>query len=110
MPLSSEGLSVELQAVIAEFLRHNEIEKCVSRLTLTAYASDLRCLEKAWRQLLLPDTIEAASVRSLRQCLHIMHGTRRYKASTINRRCDTLRSFFRFAVEQGYLSTNPMDK
>lgn len=101
---------MELQRVIAEFLGYNQIEKCASKLTLQAYGSDLRLFMKHWILLGLPNEIEGTTIRQIRQCLCSMHSERTYKNSTINRRYDTLRSFFRFAVEQGYTTCNPMEK
>jgi site-specific recombinase XerD len=101
---------VELQRVIDEFLVYNKVEKCVRPLTLAAYASDLRCLKRHWQKVGLPDTVEAATTRTVRQCLASMHTERPYKTASVNRRIDTFRSFFRFAVEQGYLAADPMDK
>jgi site-specific recombinase XerD len=101
---------LELQRVIDEFLVYNKVEKCVRPLTASAYASDLRCLKRHWEKVGLPDDIEAATTRTVRQCLASMHQERPYKTASLNRRIDTYRSFFRFAVEQEYLSQSPMDK
>lgn len=101
---------MELQQVIAEFIVHNQAEKAVSPLTVSALKSDLRCFLSYWRALNLPDDISACTTRTVRQCVAAMYKERNYKASTMNRKVDTLRSFFRFAVEQGYLADNPMDK
>lgn len=101
---------MELQRVIDEFLVYNQVEKCARPLTVAAYASDLRCLKRHWEKVGLPDAVDVASTRTVRQCLASMHMERQYKTASINRRIDTWRSFFRFAAEQGYLTTDPMDK
>jgi site-specific recombinase XerD len=101
---------VELQRVIAEFLGYNQVDKCASKLTLDAYRSDLKCFLRHWVRLGLPDSVGAVSLPMVRRCLHAMHEERAYKPATINRRYDTVRSLFRFAVEQGYLEQNPMDR
>jgi site-specific recombinase XerD len=101
---------LELQPVMDEFLVYNTVEKAARPLTIAAYTSDLRCLKRHWAKAGLPDTIDTATIRSVRQCLASMHQERAYKSSSLNRRIDTFRSFFRFALEQGYLSVDPMEK
>lgn len=101
---------MELQQVIDEFIVYNEVEKCVSPLSAMAYKSDLRGFVRHWSALGLPDDVGACNMRLVRQCMTAMHKDRKYKTATVNRRVDTLRSFFRFAVEQDYLAENPMEK
>jgi integrase/recombinase XerC len=101
---------VELQQVIAEFLSYSRIEKCASELSLAAYTSDLRCFMRHWGRLGLPAQIELVSTKMVRQALIGMHEERQYKTSSLNRRIDTLRSLFKFAAEQEYISTSPAEK
>lgn len=101
---------MELQRVIDEFIIYNQAEKAVSPLTVSALKSDLRGFLRHWQRLNLPNDIQACSTRTIRQCMAAMYQEHGYKASTMNRKIDTLRSLFRFAVEQGYIAHNPMDK
>lgn len=104
------GLQLELQQVIDEFIGYNQIEKCASPLTVSAYKSDLRCFMKHWNRLELPTQVEAITTKMVRQAVISMHEERAYKASSLNRRIDTIRSLFRFAVEQDYIDTSPAEK
>lgn len=101
---------MELQRVIAEFVACAKLERCLSPNTIRAYHSDLRCFLKHWEQLGLDGSMEGATTRAVRQCLTAMSEEKVYRKATVNRKIDTLRTFFRFAVEQEYLERNPMEK
>jgi site-specific recombinase XerD len=101
---------VELQRIIAEFVSCAKLERCLSPNTIRAYHSDLRCFLRHWEQLGLDGSIEGVTTRAVRQCLTSMSEKREYRKATVNRKIDTLRTFFRFAVEQEYLDKNPMEK
>lgn len=101
---------MELQRVIDEFLQYTRLEKCASPLTLQAYASDLRMFSRHWEALGLPSRTDRVTTAMVRRCLFAIHEERTYKPATVNRRYDTVRSMFAFAVDQGDLEANPMDK
>lgn len=101
---------MELQRVIAEFVACAKLERCLSPNTIRAYHSDLRCFVKHWDQLGLGGSIDGATTRAVRQCLTAMSEVMAYRKATVNRKIDTLRTFFLFAVEQEYLERNPMEK
>ncbi|MGE5674566.1 MAG: tyrosine-type recombinase/integrase [Mycobacterium leprae] len=101
---------MELQRVIDEFLAYCRLEKCASANSLSAYGADLRAFHRHWVQLGFAGNIDGCSTRQVRQVLSSIQGERPYKASSLNRRIDTIRSFFRFCVEQEYLEHDPTAK
>lgn len=91
-------------ALIEAFCRHLDLERRVSVHTVQAYRRDLGSLATflARRR----SGLEGATYPELRRWLAQL-GTRNYARSTIARRAASARSFFRYLVRQGIVSSNP---
>ena len=96
--------SHNVTSIVEEFLENLRSVRSLSPHTVRAYASDLaRYTEWAERQNL--DAL-ALSHRQLRGYLAEMD-TAHYSRRTIARRLSSVRSLFAFAVERGYIDSNP---
>lgn len=90
--------------IVEEFLEHLQAVRALSPHTVRAYTSDLaRYTEWAKRQDLDALTL---SHRQLRGYLAEMD-TACYSRTTIARRLSSVRSLFAYAVERGYIDSNP---
>ncbi len=91
-----------LQFHIRNFLRHLRIEKNASRFTLSAYQLDLEQL----LQFAEENQVTEITRKSLRSFLASL-SKRGLKASSINRKLTSLRSFFKYLCSQEVLDSNP---
>ncbi|MCH7679524.1 tyrosine recombinase XerC [candidate division KSB1 bacterium] len=91
-----------LQFHIINFLRHLRMERYVSRFTLMAYQLDLGQLLKFVEEQYFHE-ITRKSLRSFLASL----SKRGLKASSINRKLTSLRSFFKYLCSREILDANP---
>lgn len=93
---------------IDRFLRHLEVERNVSPLTLKSYREDLLDLEADLTEAEGGNPPEVAQIttRQLRGWSARLSEAG-YAKSTIARRLASLRSFYRFAQREGWVETNP---
>jgi integrase/recombinase XerC len=97
-----------VQAALAEFLRHLNLEKNASAHTVKAYREDLLQALTFFRGHLGDDGAgpERISTRLLRAYLAWLH-EQQYSRTTIARRLAAMRSWCRFLCRQGLLDSNP---
>jgi integrase/recombinase XerC len=93
---------------IDRFLRHLEVERNLSPLTLKSYREDLLDLEADLAEALggEPPAVAQITTRQLRGWAARLTEAG-YAKSTIARRLASLRSFFRFGQREGWVDTNP---
>lgn len=101
----SSEVRMKLQQAIESFLEYMRVEKAASADTLRAYQGDLDAL-RLWldEAVQVVDVAEVQRVHLRRYLADRMQGTAR---SSMARRLSTTRSFFRFALRQGWVKTNP---
>jgi integrase/recombinase XerC len=93
---------------IDRFLRHLEVERNVSPLTLKSYREDLLDLEADLSEAFGGEALGVGEIttRQLRGWAARLTEAG-YAKSTIARRLASLRSFFRFGQREGWAATNP---
>lgn len=100
---------IEFQAAVREFLNSRRVDAGASRLTIEAYARDLRALS-----LYLSGKQEAGIIlnqiaeRDLSGFLSSLRAAK-HRATSIARRVSVLRQFFKFCVVEYRLSANPAE-
>jgi site-specific recombinase XerD len=99
-----------LQQVIQEFLRYMRTEKDASSETLAAYRSDLKPLEGFLRREQITPDPANLTTPVLRRYLMWVQEERNLSSSSLRRKIHCLRSFFRYLVEQEYITQDPMRK
>lgn len=92
---------------IEEFLQHLEIEQRSSRHTIEAYGRDVRSFV-SWLGITDPAQFDAATVtlNDLRAWIGSMADTG-MAATTLRRKAQSLRAFFRWGQMRGYFAKNP---
>ncbi len=92
---------------IAQFLRYLATERNASSLTIKAYREDLfglvEWLESSHGTACRPDDLTPQDLRAFQAALQQAG----YARSTISRKLASLRSFYRFAMRQGFARDNP---
>lgn len=96
-----------MQAVVDRFLRFLRVEKNAADLTLKSYREDMTALTEylADTRGRLPEPSEVTPL-DLRSYVAAMHEAG-YAKTSIARRLASLRSFFRFAQREGFVTGNP---
>src|SRR5215472_9240088 len=103
--LPARSLPSALSAALAEFCRHLDAERAMSRHTIRAYQGDIASLfEYAWRTGV--DEPGSLDVTTLRGWLASQHRAGAARA-TLARRGAAARAFTSFAHRQGWLATDP---
>ncbi|MCD6384167.1 tyrosine recombinase XerC [Candidatus Sumerlaeota bacterium] len=99
----------DFKSKIKSFLMYITVERNLSPRTVKAYSHDLkhfqRFLEKKYDS---PPPLSKITTDMLREYFAELHLDRGYKGISLARKVSSLRSFFRFAVEQNYIKINPM--
>lgn len=95
---------MEVDAVIAEWLAYLQVEQGCAPLTLTSHRWELERLAGYLRETGLSTCVAGITTPLLRRYL-VTLGT--LQARTVARKVFTLRSFFRYCLEQGYTAGNP---
>ena len=96
-----------MHSEIAQFLRFLDVERNASDLTIKSYREDLMDMadflteEKATK--LLPREVTPTDLRGYVAALHEAG----YARTSISRKLASLRSFFKFAIRQGFAENNP---
>lgn len=99
-----------LQEVIQEFLQYMRTEKDASSQTLAAYRSDLKPLENFLLQERIAPELANLTTPVLRRYFIWVQDERKLSAASLRRKIHCFRSFFRYLVEQEYISQDPMRK
>jgi len=96
-----------MRKAVEQFLRHLEVERNASPLTLKSYREDLAALcdylQEAMGECPRPDDVTTLDLRGYISSL----AEAGYAKTTLSRRLASLRSFFRFGQRDGYASGNP---
>ena len=100
-----QALPAALHAALAEFCRHLDAERALSRHTIRAYHGDIQSLfEYAWRQGVgEPGSLDLVILRGWLASQHQAGAAR----ATLARRGAAARAFTSFAHRQGWLATDP---
>jgi len=94
-----------MQESVSEYIRFLKSERNMSAETLRAYEGDLRIFLDFCSRAGIADPCEV-DYRLLRRYLANLK-TRGYSRSTVARRSSTVRGYFRFLVQRGYLESDP---
>jgi len=94
-----------LEHSVRAFVEHCRVARGLSAHTLRAYASDLRLFSLEIGADTRPQDI---SRECIREHLRAQKDRRKAGPATIKRRAATLKSFFRWLVESGRVSTSPL--
>lgn len=101
----ASGTVTRMTEVIDAFLRACRAERDLSPNTLDAYAADLQQFA-SWIQ--RSEVSDAGSVTRIHLRRFVASlGERRYARRTISRKVSAVRSFYRWAVIQGHVATDP---
>jgi integrase/recombinase XerC len=96
-----------MERTIARFLRFLTVERNASILTIKSYREDLTSLSEYLAELLgHPAQLNEIRPTDLRGYVSALHEAG-YAKSSVSRRLASLRSFFRFAVREGLVDSNP---
>ena len=91
---------------IEQFLRFLKVERNLPQNTVTSYSTDLAQFNKFLNEhypVLTLNGIEAVHIRDFLTTLHADG----YSSSSIGRKIATLRSFFKFAIRNEWVNSNP---
>ncbi|MBO4607265.1 MAG: tyrosine recombinase XerC [Prevotella sp.] len=91
---------------VEEFLNYLRFERNYSQLTVQSYGEDLRDFESYFKNLdnqLSWEAVDADLIRGWMESMMDKGNT----ATSVNRRLSALRSFYRFALSQGFVEANP---
>jgi len=96
-----------MENAVRQFLRHLELERNSSELTLKSYSEDFESFYDYLRERVgyLPHP-EEVTIQVLRGYVSYLHECE-YARTTIARRLAALRSFYRFAMREGIVTSNP---
>ena len=96
-----------MRKAVEQFLRHLEVERNASALTLKSYREDLTALcaylQEAMGECPAPQDVTTLHLRGYVASL----AEKGYAKTTISRRLASLRSFFRFGQRDGWATSNP---
>lgn len=92
--------------MVDEFLKYLQYEKNRSRLTVQAYADDLKSFEAYFKGLDGHLTWETVDTDVIRDWMESMMDNGNVAAS-VNRRLSAVRSFYRFALGRGLIDSDP---
>lgn len=99
----------DFKSKVKSFLMYLTVERNLSPRTVKAYSHDLKnfqsFLEKKYNS---PPPLSKITTEMLRDYFAELHLDRGYKGTSLARKVSSLRSFFRFAIEQNYIKINPM--
>jgi len=97
-----------MEGEIKAFLDYLTIEKGLSKNTLTAYESDLQ----GYASFLKKNRIASVGVTSKDEIIlyHLKMKRKGLSESSMVRSMSTMRSFYSFLANEGYISTNPTDQ
>jgi integrase/recombinase XerC len=100
-----QALPAGLNAALAEFSRHLDAERALSRHTIRAYHGDIQSLlEYAWRcGVTEPGSLDATTLRGWLASQHQAGAAR----ATLARRAAAARAFPSFAHRRGWLAADP---
>lgn len=83
------------------------IEKERSQGTVAEYAKDLKCIEVFLKEKYAPSLhIEFVTLGDVKAYLSMLEKTKQYQPTSCNRHLNTLRSFYKFAYNNDFVSTN----
>ncbi len=91
---------------IEQFLKFLQVERNLPPNTLTSYSSDLSQFQKFLNSHYPALTLSGIEPQHIRDFLTILH-TDGYNSSSIARKIASLRSFFKFALRNEWINTNP---
>lgn len=91
---------------IHQFLKFLQVEKNLPANTVTSYSSDLSQFQKFLSEQYSSLTLNEIGPLHIRNFLAILH-TDKYSSSSIARKIATLRSFFKFALRNEWINSNP---
>jgi len=98
---------MDINKVTLEFYEYLISEKNCSPLTVDAYTRDMNLFTHALYLNNPNIDVENITTPMIRKYINFMKDTQNYKATTINRKINSLRSFFKFLISQGYIISNP---
>ena len=95
-----------------EFMSFMIVERNASKLTISSYTSDFRVLEEYLSSKNMKISISTLNVATIRTFIHFLKLEKKYTNETIRRKIYALSSYFKFLVENDYLTMdkNPMLK
>ena len=95
----------KMAPLASEFYRHLTLERGLSRNTCQAYAGDLGAF-LGYCEALKSDPLKA-DAHSIEEYLWTLKADKKLKSSSIFRKTEALRSFYRFLMLEGKLSADP---
>lgn len=97
------------QSIIQQFLDYLKFEKRYSPHTLVSYETDLLSFNDFLEKFYGPTGLEAITAPYVRSWLAELKG-KNVHTKSLNRKISTLKSFFKYQLKQGFLTSSPMDK
>lgn len=91
---------------INKFIEYLEYEKGYSNKTIISYEKDLELFNIFLKENKILK-IEEITHNIIRKYLSLLHD-KKYTSASISRKISTLRTFFKYALKQNYIKTNPM--
>jgi tyrosine recombinase XerD len=91
---------------IEQFIKFLKVERNLPQNTLTSYGTDLNQFNKFLNKYYLTVKLEQIETAHIRDFLTTLHSDG-YSSSSMGRKIATLRSFFKFAIRNELISSNP---
>jgi len=99
----------DLKSAKKNFLMYITVERNLSPRTVKAYAHDLNNFHKFVAEKMGSEpSLSKLSIDLIRDYFASLHIDRDYKGISLSRKVSSLRSFFRYCLEQEYIKVNPM--
>ena len=95
--------------LISDFLIFLEIEKGYSPKTIREYSYDLKMFEKNLHKNENSTPLEETSTTDLRRFFFHLKRDRGYSSRSLHRKICSLKSFFKFLMKEGIVTSNPAD-
>ncbi|SHK23162.1 tyrosine-type recombinase/integrase [Tepidibacter formicigenes] len=98
-----------LEDLYSEFLEYMKSEKDASKLTIEAYKRDFNISLDFLAINKIEPNLSNMRTPIIRKYIYYMNSVKKYTSTTLCRRINSLRSFFKFVLSQEYIDKNPMN-
>lgn len=96
---------------VNDFINFLAIERNLSKRTLKEYGHDLKIFFEYFAPYLDEElTLSTIDERTIREFLTFLRMNKNYTPSALNRKISTLKAYFKFIEDEGYLEKSPMNR